>query len=109
MPHNAVFLPIWAAKAGAVGPAGGLGAKPGQSSGNYSFHFDNYTSAGIDSVDFYELPIARRFKNDLARVWGPIPFIPPHEVLLEELESDPQVVETFEKAAMEDKCSADLE
>ena len=36
-------------------------------------------------MDFNDLPLARRLKGDLGRRWDAVPFVPPHECLLEEL------------------------
>ena len=80
-----------------MGSCSQLGHKPDQSTGKYSMHFDKFTDFGIRSMDFYQLPVARRLKMDLGRRWDPLPFIPPHEALLDELLLDDTAEQRFQE------------
>ena len=54
------ILAFWAGKGGCKGEATKLGTKPNQQSGAYSRHFDNWSNAGVHSVDAYEARQARK-------------------------------------------------
>ena len=96
---QACTISWYAAKAGAAGPCAALGVKPGQEcTGAYSRQFDAYTSGGPETMDFYDLPTAHRLKTELGRRWSPLPFLPPHEMLVDELSEDMSAEAAFQAA-----------
>ena len=99
----ACIISYWAAKAGAQGPCSQLGQRPDQGSGQYSRHFDKFTDYGVRSMGFYQLPVARRLKVDLGRRWDPLPFLPPHEMLLDELLLDDTAEPRFQEELESEK------
>ena len=99
---QACIISFWAAKAGARGPCSELGKRPGLQSGKYSMSFDKFTQLGPASMDLYQLPIARRLKMDLGRRWDPLPLIPPHEALLDELLLDDSAEQRFQQELEDD-------
>ena len=96
-------LAFWAARAGAAGPCHELAVKPGSRSGAYSAHFDKVTLAGPSSIDFYDVPLARRLKGDLGRRWEPVPLVPPHECLMEELLVSDEAEVGYQQAVDDDQ------
>ena len=99
---QACTISWFAAKAGAAGPCAAFGLKPQESTGEYSKKFDAYTNGGPESMDFYELSIAYRHKAELGRRWSPLPFLPPHEMLVDEFLSDTSAENAFQQALEED-------
>ena len=94
----ACYLSYWASKAGAAGPTSELALKPGAKDGSYSARFDVFTGAGVGSLNTYEVEVARCLKGDLGRRWDQLPFLPVHEVLLDELLEDSGPEIAFQKA-----------
>ena len=97
----ACHLAFFAARAGVGGLAPTLGLPPGKPSGMYSSHWDNVLGQGLDTIDYYNLPLGLRNKYDSTRHWGDTPVRPPHEVLEEEYARNSEKLDAALKAARE--------
>lgn len=95
---QACLLAWWAMKSGALGPVCDIAVKPGRSSGQYSKLFDRAVGGGPNDKDFYNLALARRYRFDLSRSTEPMPTLPLHECLLEELLECPELNDALDEA-----------
>ena len=82
---QACCLAWWAGKAGCHGEAINMGRRPDLQSGQYSRHFDKWAECSPRALNAYKVPLGRRVRHDATRVWQPLPMVPPHEALGEEL------------------------
>ena len=76
---------FWASRAGVNGVVSDLAMPPNRDSGKYSEQFDSVVGNAPDDIDAYDVPMAVARRFDLSREFSSIPFLPPHEVLAEEL------------------------
>lgn len=82
---QACLLAFLASRAGAKGEVQKLGLHPGAGSGKYSARFDKIVGTFPRDLPAYQVDLARRLRHDATREWGPVPMIPPHEALANEL------------------------
>jgi hypothetical protein len=94
------LVAFWAMKAGAGGPIRDFALKPGMASGHYSRVFDRAVGGGPKDKDFYEVSLARQYRFDQSRCAVPLPTLPLHECLLEELLESPHLNEAFDEALL---------
>jgi hypothetical protein len=97
---QASLVAFWAMKAGAGGPIRDFALKPGMASGHYSRVFDRAVGGGPKDKDFYEVSLARQYRFDQSRCAVPLPTLPLHECLLEELLESPHLNEAFDEALL---------
>eukprot|EP00969_Alexandrium_andersonii_P204493 9036296-Alexandrium_andersonii.AAC.1 len=83
---QACVLAFWAVRAGATGMASKLAYKPDTKwTGHFSRHFDSVAGTKVDSLPWYNVPMAQYHRYDASRAFEDMPTLPPHEALAEEL------------------------
>ena len=81
---SACLLAFFCTKAGACGDIKRLSRPPDKKSGSYSEQFDNVVGFGLDSQNWYKVPIGQKQKYDSSRTFEEIEIVPIHDALVEE-------------------------
>ena len=85
------LLCFWGAKGGLRGDAAVWGQKPNQSSRNYQRHLDLVLGFDVQRQEQYMIGVPAQPVGEGARKHMQLPFVPPHELLGQELSADPSL------------------
>jgi hypothetical protein len=87
-------LSWWASRAGAAGPAGKFAFRPNAPTGHFQRHIDSASGCKLSDLkkSMLTIPVPRYTKHDAGRSVHMLPFRAPHEVLCNEVVSDPGIL-----------------